>query len=71
VLMGLGFLGLAHALIETLAGESHGHRWPSGRTVRLTGRLAVGLTLGLLALSVGAYLLADSSAGASMMGGVA
>jgi hydrogenase-4 component F len=71
VLMALGFLGLAHALIETLAGESHGHRWPSGRTVRLTGRLAVGLTLGLLALSAGAYLLADSSAGASLMGGVA
>ncbi|MFZ1155397.1 MAG: proton-conducting transporter membrane subunit [Solirubrobacteraceae bacterium] len=71
VLMALGFLGLAHALIETLAGESHGHRWPSGRTVRLTGRLAVGLTLGLLALSAGAYLLADSGAGASLMGGIA
>jgi hydrogenase-4 component F len=71
VLMGLGFLGLAHALIETLAGESHGHRWPLGRTVRVTGRLAVGLTLGLLALSAGAYLLADSGAGASLMGGVA
>ena len=71
VLIALGFLGLAHALIETLAGESHGHRWPSGRTVRLTGRLAVGLTLGLLALSAGAYLLADSSAGTSLMGGVA
>jgi hydrogenase-4 component F len=71
VLMALGFLGLAHALVETLAGESHGHRWPSGRTVRLTGRLAAGLTLGLLALSAGAYLLADSGAGASLMRGVA
>jgi hydrogenase-4 component F len=71
VLLGLGFLGLAHALIETLAGESHGHSWPNGRTVRLTGRLAVGLTLGLLALSAGAYLLADSSAGTSLMRGVA
>jgi hydrogenase-4 component F len=70
VLLGLGFLGLAHALIEMLAGESHGHRWPNGRTVRLTGRLAVGLTLGLLALSAGAYLLADSCAGASLMRGV-
>jgi hypothetical protein len=39
--------------------------------VRLTGRLAVGLTLGLLVLSAGAYLLADSSAGASLMRGVA
>jgi hydrogenase-4 component F len=71
VLIALGFLGLAHALIETLAGESRGHRWRSGRTVRLTGRLTVGLTLGLLALSVGAYLLADSHAGATLMGGVA
>jgi hydrogenase-4 component F len=71
VLMALGFLGLAHALIETLAGESHGHCWPSGRTVRLTGRLAVGLTFGLLALSAGAYLLTDSGAGASLMRGVA
>jgi hypothetical protein len=71
VLMALGFLGLAHALIETLAGESRGHRWRSGRTVRLTGRLTVGLALGLLALSVGAYLLADSHAGASLMRGIA
>lgn len=71
VLMALGFLGLAHALIETLAGESRGHRWRSGRTVRLAGRLTVGLTLGLLALSVGAYLLADSHAGASLMRGIA
>jgi hydrogenase-4 component F len=71
VLMALGFLGLAHALIETLAGESHGHRWRSGRTVRLTGRLTVALTLGLLAVSVGAYLLASSHAGATLMGGLA
>ncbi len=71
VLMALGFLGLAHALIETLAGESRGHRWRPGRTVRLAGRLTVGLTAGLLALSVGAYMLADSGAGASLMRGIA
>ncbi|HEY4896811.1 MAG TPA: proton-conducting transporter membrane subunit [Solirubrobacteraceae bacterium] len=71
VLMGLGFLGLAHALIETLAGESRGRRWLSGRTVRLTARLTVALTLGLLALSAGAYLLAESHAGTSLMSGVA
>jgi hydrogenase-4 component F len=71
VLMALGFLGLAHALIETLAGESQGQRWRSGRTVRLAGRLTVALTLGLLALSVGAYLLADSHAGAELMASVA
>jgi hydrogenase-4 component F len=71
VLMALGFLGLAHALIEVLAGESHGHRWRSGRTVRLVGRLTVAVTLGLLALAVGAYLLVDSHAGATLMGGIA
>ncbi len=71
VLMALGFLGLAHALIETLAGESRGQRWQSGRTVRLTGRLTVALTLGLLALSAGAYLLAGSHVGAELMAGVA
>jgi len=71
VLMALGFLGLAHALIETLAGESRGHRWRPGRTVQLTGRLTVGLTVCLLALSVGAYVLADSDAGASLMRGIA
>ncbi len=70
-LMALGFLGLVHALIEALVGDSRGHRWRSGRTVRLTGRLTVGLTLGLLALSVGVYLLAGSNAGESLMRGVA
>jgi hydrogenase-4 component F len=67
----LGFLGLAHALIETLAGESHGHRWSSGRTVRLTSRLTVAIALGLLALSAGAYLLVASHAGSTLMGGIA
>jgi hydrogenase-4 component F len=71
VLLTLGFLGLAHALIETLAGESHGHRWRSGRTVRLASRLTIAITLGLLALSVGAYLLVDSHVGATLMGGIA
>jgi hydrogenase-4 component F len=71
VLLTLGFLGLAHALIETLAGESHGHRWSSGRTVRLTSRLTVAIALGLLALSAGAYLLVASHAGSTLMGGIA
>ncbi len=70
VLVALGFLGLAHALIETLAGESRGHRWRTGRTVRLTGRLTVAVTVGLLALSVGAYLLAGSHADATLMRGI-
>ena len=70
VLLTLGFLGLAHALIETLAGESHGHRWGSGRTVRLASRLTVAIAFGLFALSVGTYLLVDSHAGTTLMGAV-
>jgi hydrogenase-4 component F len=70
VLVSLGFLGLAHALIEALAGEGHGRPWRAGRTVRLAGRLTVAATLGLLTLSAGAYLLAESGAGASLMRGV-
>ncbi|MGH2834628.1 MAG: proton-conducting transporter membrane subunit [Solirubrobacteraceae bacterium] len=70
LLLTLGFLGLAHALIETLAGESHGNRWHPGRTVRLVSRLTVAATAGLLALSVAAYLLVDAHAGAALMEGV-
>jgi hydrogenase-4 component F len=71
VLLTLGFLGLAHALIETLAGESHGRRWSTGRTVRLTSRFTVAITLGLLALSAGTYLLVAAHAGATLMAGIA
>lgn len=71
VLLTLGFVGLAHALIETLAGNSHGRRWNVGRTVRLTSRLTVAISLGLVALSVGTYLLVATHAGATLMGAVA
>jgi hydrogenase-4 component F len=71
VLLALGFLGLAHAMIETLAGDSHGRPWPVGRTVRLTARLTVATTVALLALTAGGYLLIDAHAGAGLMGGLA
>ncbi len=71
VLMALGFLGLAHTLIEALAGEARGHRWKSGRAVRITARLTAGVSLGLVALTVSAYLLVEAGIGASLMGGVA
>jgi len=70
VLLALGFLGLAHTLIETLAGESHGRPWPVGRTVRLTARLTVAAVIGLLALSVVGYLLVGAHLGPTLMGGV-
>ena len=57
VLLGLGFLGLAHALIEGLVGGEHQAPWRRGRTVRLAERLAVAIGAGLIALSATAYLL--------------
>ena len=56
-LLGLGFLGLAHALIEGLAGGEPDGRWRRGPTVRLVERLAVAIGAGLIALSATAYLL--------------
>jgi len=71
VLLALGFLGLAHALIETLAGESRGPRWPAGRTVRLTRRLTIVTASGLLAVTIGGFALVAANAGAGLMGGLA
>lgn len=70
VLIALAFLGLAHALIETLAGESGSRRWRAGRTVRLTRRLTLAAVIVLLALSAGAYLLVRSDASTTLMAGV-
>lgn len=71
VLLALGFLGLAHAMIEILVGEGHGRRWRRGRTVRLTGRLATVTTAALLALTVAGFVLVEANAGAGLMGGLA
>ncbi len=61
VLLSLGFLGLAHALIEGLLGERRrrGTR-PSPRSARAVGLLAVVAAGALLALTAVAYLLPDS-----------
>jgi hydrogenase-4 component F len=69
-LLGLGFLGLAHALIEGLVGGEHQDRWRRGRTVRLAERLAAAIAVGLIALSVSAYFLPGSSVIAMFMRGV-
>ena len=69
-LLGLGFLGLAHALIEGLVGgERHGS-WRRERTVRLAERLTVVVTLGLVALSCTAYLIPGWSVIRTLMRGV-
>ena len=69
-LLGLGFLGLAHALIEGLAGGEPQVRWLGDPTVRLVQRLTVVIGVGLVALSATAYLLPGWSVIRTLMRGV-
>jgi hydrogenase-4 component F len=69
-LLALGFLGLAHALIEGLVGGEHQAPWRRGPTVRLVERLAVAIGAGLIALSATAYLLPGWSVVRQLMRGV-
>lgn len=59
VLLALGFLGLAHALIEGLIGEGQGSR-PSPRSARTVALLAGAAAVALLALTAAAYALPGS-----------
>lgn len=61
VLLALGFLGLAHALIEGLFGRVLGRGLSEKRDTRQLRVLTVGLGAGLLALSAVAYLLPGSA----------
>lgn len=69
VLVALGFLGLAHATIEGIAGdvESEG---PRRRFDRRLGGLTVAMTIGLLALSASIYVLDGSVLIDKIMGGI-
>ena len=69
-LLGLGFLGLAHALIEGLAGGESEGRWQRGPTVRLIEWLTVAIGVALIALSATAYLLPGWSVVHSLMRGI-
>jgi len=69
-LLGLGFLGLAHALIEGLVGGEPQGRWPGGPTVRLVERLTVTIGAGLIALSATAVLLPGWTVIRTLMRGV-
>ncbi|MCC6222695.1 MAG: hypothetical protein IT201_04285 [Thermoleophilia bacterium] len=61
VLLALGFLGLAHALIESLLGRPRGGH-PSGRrSTRQIRALTVAVGAGLAALSAAAYALPGSA----------
>ena len=70
-LLALGFLGLAHALIEGLIGDPHPRRWRPGRSARQTVRLTVVCGAGMLAVTVLACLLPGSQPVELLMRGVA
>jgi len=69
-LLGLGFLGLANAMIEGLVGGEHQRPWRRGRTVRAAERLTAAVGLGLLVLGAGAYLLPGSTVIRRLMAGM-
>jgi hydrogenase-4 component F len=70
VLLALGFIGLAHALLEGLLGDSteRGHR-PTPRSARAVALLAGVAAAALLALTVAAYALPESGIVAALTGG--
>lgn len=70
MLLALGFLGLAHALIEGLLSGARQRAWHRGRLVRATEGLTVVIGGGLVALAAGAYLLPGSTAIRMLMAGV-
>jgi hydrogenase-4 component F len=69
VLLALGFMGLAHALLEGLLGERRGGRVQGSRAARPIGVLAGGTAIALVALSAVALALPDSPLVHGLMGG--
>jgi len=69
VLLALGFLGLAHVLVEGLGGRPSGRRPTSGRGTRLILVTAIASLVLLAALSAVAYRLPDSDLVRAMVGG--
>jgi len=69
VLLALGFLGLAHALLEGLLGAGRGSRPRPSGAARAIGVLAGAVALALIALTVAAYALPGSEVVAALTGG--
>jgi hydrogenase-4 component F len=61
VLLALGFLGLAHALLEALLAPPRAHRGPATRSARVIGVTAVAATVALVAMACGAFALPDAA----------
>jgi hydrogenase-4 component F len=59
LLLALGFLGMAHALLEALLGKPRRLRGRTTRTARAIGALAVGACLLLVPLAAGSFALPD------------
>jgi len=68
VLLALGFLGLAHALLEGLLGTERGPRSRPSRSARAIAVLCAAAAVALLALTVAAYALPGSDLVAALMG---
>jgi hydrogenase-4 component F len=68
VLLALGFLGLAHALLEGLMGERRGSHPRPSRSGQAIGILSGAAAVALLALTVAAYALPGSDVVAALMG---
>jgi hydrogenase-4 component F len=68
VLLALGFLGLAHALLEGLMGERRSPRPRPSRSAQAIGILSGAAALALLALTGAAYALPGSDIVAALMG---
>lgn len=70
VLLALGFVGLAHALLEGTLGEGRKRgRRPSPRSARAVALLAAAAAVALLSLTAAAYALPDSGIVEALTGG--
>jgi hydrogenase-4 component F len=70
-LLALGFLGLAHTLVDTLLGEPRVKRWRSQRSSRRMRRLTVLLGVLMLVVTAVAGLLPGSNIVEHLMAGIA
>jgi formate hydrogenlyase subunit 3/multisubunit Na+/H+ antiporter MnhD subunit len=70
LLLALGFLGLAHALIDALVGEPRVRRWRSVRSAHRLNRLTAVCGVLMLALTIVAVTLPGSATVEHLMAGI-